>query len=103
MKLAVAEAVVSFTEPFATRVAEVMADPAEIDRILARGAEQARAVAAATVADVFERVGFVPPLVGRAAGVSDTVTVGVAVADAAAARHRPDQLAQAGSATPPPS
>ena len=64
LKVAVAEAVVSFTEPFAKRVAEVMADPAEIDRVLARGAEQARAVAEATVTDVFERVGFLPPLAG---------------------------------------
>ena len=64
LKLAVAEAVVAFTEPFAKRVAEVMADPAEIDRVLARGAEQARAVAEATVTDVFERVGFLPPLAG---------------------------------------
>ena len=64
LKAAVADAVVAFAEPFATRVREVMADPAEIDRILARGAEQARPVAEATVADVYERVGFVPPLAG---------------------------------------
>jgi tryptophanyl-tRNA synthetase len=54
--------VVAFAEPFGKRVAELMADPDEIDRILARGAERARPVAAATVAEVYERVGFVPPL-----------------------------------------
>jgi tryptophanyl-tRNA synthetase len=62
LKVAVADAVVAFAEPFAARVREAMTDPGEIDRILARGAERARPVAAATVADVFERVGFVPPL-----------------------------------------
>jgi tryptophanyl-tRNA synthetase len=62
LKNAVADAVVAFAEPFGKRVAELMADPDEIDRILARGAERARPVAAATVAEVYERVGFVPPL-----------------------------------------
>ena len=62
LKAAVADAVVAFAEPFATRVREAMTDLGEIDRILARGAEQARPVAEATVADVFARVGFVPPL-----------------------------------------
>jgi tryptophanyl-tRNA synthetase len=62
LKNAVADAVVSFAEPFSKRVTELLDDPAEIDRILARGAEQARPIAAATVSDVYERVGFVPPL-----------------------------------------
>jgi len=63
LKGAVADAVVAFAEPFGNRMAELMADPAEIDRILARGAERARPVAAQTVKDVFDRVGFVPPAV----------------------------------------
>jgi tryptophanyl-tRNA synthetase len=62
LKVAVADAVVGFTEPFAKRMDEVMADPAELDRILARGAEQAAPIAAETVRTVYERVGFVPPL-----------------------------------------
>ena len=62
LKVAVAEAVVAFAEPFATRVRDYMADPGELDRILARGAAQARPVAEATVTDVFARVGFLPPL-----------------------------------------
>ena len=61
LKSAVADAVVAFAEPFGKRTAELLADPAEIDRVLARGAERARPVAAATVRDVFARVGFVPP------------------------------------------
>jgi tryptophanyl-tRNA synthetase len=55
--------VVAFAEPFSRRVAELLADPGEIDRILAAGAERARPVATATVTDVYQRVGFVPPLV----------------------------------------
>jgi tryptophanyl-tRNA synthetase len=61
LKNAVADAVVAFAEPFGKRMAELMADPAEIDRVLARGAERARPVAESTVRDVYERVGFVPP------------------------------------------
>ncbi len=61
LKNAVADAVVAFAEPFGRRVKELMGDPAEIDRILARGAERARPVAEATVATVYERVGFVAP------------------------------------------
>jgi tryptophanyl-tRNA synthetase len=63
LKVAVADAVVAFAEPFGKRMAELLADRAEIDRILARGAERARPVAAETVKDVFARVGFVPPAV----------------------------------------
>jgi tryptophanyl-tRNA synthetase len=60
LKNAVADAVVAFAEPFGKRVNELLADPAEIDRVLARGAERARPVADATVADVFAKVGFLP-------------------------------------------
>jgi tryptophanyl-tRNA synthetase len=62
LKSAVADAVVAFTEPFAKRVQELLDDPAEIDRVLAAGAERARAVAHATITDVYGKVGFVPPL-----------------------------------------
>jgi tryptophanyl-tRNA synthetase len=61
LKSAVADAVVAFAEPFAKRLTELLADPAEIDRVLASGAERARPVAARTVREVFDRVGFVPP------------------------------------------
>jgi tryptophanyl-tRNA synthetase len=63
LKNTVAEAVVAFAEPFAKRLGELLADPAEIDRILARGAERARPVAAQTVKDVYDKVGFLPPVV----------------------------------------
>lgn len=61
LKVAVAEAVVAFAEPFARTVREVMDDPGEIDRVLASGADRARPIAEQTVRTVFERVGFVPP------------------------------------------
>jgi tryptophanyl-tRNA synthetase len=60
LKATVADAVVAFVEPFAKRTHELLDDPGELDRILASGAERARAVAASTVAEVFDRVGFVP-------------------------------------------
>jgi tryptophanyl-tRNA synthetase len=61
LKATVADAVVAFAEPFSKRMKELMADPAEIDRVLARGAERARPVADATVAEVYQRVGFLAP------------------------------------------
>ncbi|MGI8881978.1 MAG: tryptophan--tRNA ligase [Jatrophihabitans sp.] len=61
LKSATADAVVAFAEPFAARTQELLADPAELDRLLAGGAEKARAVAAETLADAYDRVGFLPP------------------------------------------
>jgi tryptophanyl-tRNA synthetase len=61
LKAGVADAVVAFAEPFAVRTRELLADPAELDRILAAGAATAREVAEATVAEVYERVGFLRP------------------------------------------
>jgi tryptophanyl-tRNA synthetase len=61
LKNAVADAVAAFAEPFAKRTAELLDDRAELDRILARGAERANAVAAETVRTAYERVGFLPP------------------------------------------
>jgi tryptophanyl-tRNA synthetase len=39
-------------------VGELLDDPAELDVVLARGAERARAVSARTLAQVYDRVGF---------------------------------------------
>jgi tryptophanyl-tRNA synthetase len=60
LKVATAEAVVAFAEPFAVRTQELLADPAELDRILALGAERARAVAGPTLERAYARVGFLP-------------------------------------------
>jgi len=54
-----AEAVVAFAQPFAARVAELRADPAELERLMAAGAAKAREVASVTLATVYERMGFV--------------------------------------------
>jgi len=60
LKTDTAEAVVAFAQPFAARVAEVQSDPAELDRLMASGAAKAREVASATLATVYDRIGFVP-------------------------------------------
>jgi tryptophanyl-tRNA synthetase len=56
-----AEVVTDVVTPFRTRTLELLDDPAQLDEILRRGAETADAVAEQTLADVYERVGFVPP------------------------------------------
>lgn len=58
LKGAVAEAVVATIEPIRARALELMADPAELDRILAAGADKAAERAEATLAQVYDRVGL---------------------------------------------
>lgn len=58
LKSAVATAVGEYFASFRARRAELLADPAEIERLLARGAERARAVASATMNDVRKLVGI---------------------------------------------
>ncbi len=60
LKKAVVEVVLDVVGPFRQRVRGYLDDPAELDAVLARGAERARAVAEGTVRDVYERVGFLP-------------------------------------------
>ena len=57
-KPALAELAVSTLGPVGARMRELLADPAEIDRILAAGAQKARETAAPTVAQVKRLVGF---------------------------------------------
>jgi tryptophanyl-tRNA synthetase len=64
LKADVAEAVVEGLAPLRERAGELLKDPAELDRLLAAGAARAREHAAATLARVHERVGFVPPAAG---------------------------------------
>jgi tryptophanyl-tRNA synthetase len=61
LKTQVADEVVAFAEPFADRTRALLADPAELDRILAEGAGRAREVAARTLRAAYDRVGFLPP------------------------------------------
>ncbi|MBF6672556.1 tryptophan--tRNA ligase [Glutamicibacter sp. FBE19] len=62
LKVAVADAVVERLTPIRTRTLELLDDPAELDRLLLAGAAKAREVASKTVADVYQKVGFLPPL-----------------------------------------
>jgi tryptophanyl-tRNA synthetase len=57
-KRAVADATVELLAPVRERYGELRADEAELERILAAGAEKARAIAAPTVAEVREAMGF---------------------------------------------
>ncbi|MEV5413952.1 tryptophan--tRNA ligase [Thermopolyspora sp. NPDC052614] len=56
----VAEAVVTAFTPIRERTEQLLADEAELDKLLAIGAERARAVARETMEKVRERVGFLP-------------------------------------------
>jgi len=60
LKSEVADVVVNALAPIRDRANELMSDTTELDRLLASGAEKARTVAEATLADVYERVGFIP-------------------------------------------
>ncbi len=60
LKKDLADAVVSFLEPIQARYASIISDESELARTLEAGAEKAGAVAAKTLADVYDRVGFVP-------------------------------------------
>ena len=61
LKKEVAEVVVEALRPIRERYHELMADPAELDRILAVGAERARAVAEPKIEEVKRKVGFIIP------------------------------------------
>ncbi len=61
LKSTVADALVAFAEPFARRTRELLADPTELDRILADGASAAGAVAGPTLRAAYDRVGFLAP------------------------------------------
>ncbi|MDI6023598.1 tryptophan--tRNA ligase [Leucobacter sp. UT-8R-CII-1-4] len=58
LKKAVAEVVDSSLTPVRERTEELMGDPAELDRLLARGAERANELASATLDRVYEAVGL---------------------------------------------
>ena len=60
LKVATADAVVAFAEPFAARVRELLDDPAELERLMTAGAERARATAAPVVERAYDAIGFVP-------------------------------------------
>ncbi len=59
LKGEVAEVVVGAIEPIRNRTEELLSDPAELDRLLAKGAARASEQAEATLALVYDRIGFV--------------------------------------------
>jgi tryptophanyl-tRNA synthetase len=61
LKADLADAVVDFVTPFRDRTRELLDDGSQLDAILADGAAKAAAVAERTLADVYDRVGFVAP------------------------------------------
>jgi tryptophanyl-tRNA synthetase len=60
-KSAVAEAVVEYLGPVRERYADLRPDEAALEQVLATGAEKARAICAATLADVRAAMGIGPP------------------------------------------
>jgi len=60
LKVDLAEVVTEHLTPIRSRANELLADPAELDRLLAHGADKAREIASATLQDVYAKVGFLP-------------------------------------------
>jgi tryptophanyl-tRNA synthetase len=58
LKKDTAEAVVEFVTPIKTRVDDLLADPAELEGVLAAGATRAAEVSAKTLNRVYQRLGF---------------------------------------------
>ena len=61
LKKDLAEVVVEFIRPIQERTKAYLDDTAQLDKLLAVGAEKARAVSARTLRRVYDRVGFLPP------------------------------------------
>jgi len=61
-KSEVAEAVIALLEPFQQRFRELRSDPAELQRLLALGADKARRASNPTLEAIYERMGFVRPV-----------------------------------------
>ncbi|MFD7914073.1 tryptophan--tRNA ligase [Streptomyces sp. NPDC059752] len=60
LKTDLAGVMVDFVTPFKKRTQEYLDDPETLDSILAKGAEKARAVAAETLAQAYDRLGLLP-------------------------------------------
>jgi tryptophanyl-tRNA synthetase len=57
----VADEIVALLEPIQARYAEVRGDQVELERLLAMGAEKARALSGPTLAQMYERIEFTRP------------------------------------------
>lgn len=60
LKTDLAGVMVDFVTPFKKRTQEYLDDPETLDSLLAKGAEKARAVAAETLAQAYDHLGFLP-------------------------------------------
>jgi tryptophanyl-tRNA synthetase len=60
LKKDLAEVVVEAVTPIQERTRAWLDDPAQLDKLLTGGAEKARVVAAATLRDVYDRIGLLP-------------------------------------------
>ncbi|MFJ6622456.1 tryptophan--tRNA ligase [Kitasatospora sp. NPDC091335] len=60
LKTELAELFTEWVTPFQERTRTFLDDPAELDRVLANGAEKAREVASRTLESVYDRIGFLP-------------------------------------------
>jgi tryptophanyl-tRNA synthetase len=60
LKTDLAEVMVDFVTPFRERTQQYLDDPETLDSVLAKGAEKARAVAAETLSQAYDKVGFLP-------------------------------------------
>ena len=96
LKKDLAEVVVEFVEPIQERTRAYLDDPAQLDKLLAIGAEKARAVAAVTLRNVYDRVGFLAPArnsadydVARIGGALDVGTDASASRSASPSRGAP--------------
>jgi tryptophanyl-tRNA synthetase len=61
LKKDLAEVLADFVTPLRDAVKTYTDDPAELDKVLAGGADRARAVAAATLRSAYDRIGFLAP------------------------------------------
>ncbi|MEV7622288.1 tryptophan--tRNA ligase [Actinoplanes sp. NPDC089786] len=64
LKKDLAEVVVEFVKPIQDRTRAYLEDPGYLDKVLAVGAEKARAVSAVTLAQAYQNIGFLSPARG---------------------------------------
>jgi tryptophanyl-tRNA synthetase len=64
LKKDLGEVVADFVRPIQERTQAYLADPAQLDKLLAIGAEKARSVASATLRDTYHNIGFLAPATG---------------------------------------
>ena len=62
--MGLADAGTETLNPIQARAHELLDDPAELDRLLSRGAEKGREITVRTLAGVYDRMGFLPRLGG---------------------------------------